>query len=33
LLRHAFDARASAQGIIDELQTIYRQHRVAGGER
>ncbi len=33
LLRHAFDARASAQAIIDELQTIYRQHRVAGGER
>ena len=33
LLRHAFDTRAPAQGIIDELQTIYRQHRVAGGER
>jgi multiple sugar transport system substrate-binding protein len=33
LLRQAFDTRAPAQAIIDELQTIYRQHRVAGGER
>jgi multiple sugar transport system substrate-binding protein len=33
LLRRAFDMRAPAQGVIDELQTIYREHRVAGGER
>ncbi|MDL2398238.1 carbohydrate ABC transporter substrate-binding protein [Rhizobium mayense] len=33
LLRRAFDTRAPAQGVIDQLQTIYCEHRVAGGER
>ncbi|AYG63483.1 carbohydrate ABC transporter substrate-binding protein [Rhizobium jaguaris] len=33
LLRDAIDTCASAPGIIDQLQTMYREHRVAGGER
>ncbi|MBB3977638.1 multiple sugar transport system substrate-binding protein [Rhizobium azooxidifex] len=33
LLRHAFEERAAADRVLDDLQALYASHRSAGGER
>lgn len=33
LLRQSFDDGAAAAGVLNQLQDLYRQHRLAGGER